>query len=433
MEEQWIIDRGKLRELMITHPTWTNRQYGIAVGRCRKWVQKWKKRLKDSDLEDQTVLQSHSRARKSPSEPYHPDVINRILELRDNPPDEVPRKLGPKPILYFLHQDEALKAYRLPRSSSTIWKILDANQRILRPIKIEHQPFDRPDPMDTWEIDFTDVSGAKATHDRKQAHQVEAFAVVDRGTSILVDLQASDNYHARTAVTAMTSTLIEYGCPKRIVFDRDPRLIGSWSAEDFPSAFMRFLSCLEIDLEVCPPQRPDHKPFVERYFGTLNRECVQVAHPQTTQHAQEIFREHRYTYNHSRPNQSSVCDNRPPYVAFPSLPSLPHLPQTVDPNQWLFAYHNRQFKRRVNSSGQIQIDKYRYYVARSYAGRYVVCRLDAHQQAFVIRMDAQTDKTIAIKGLFEGTLDFGDYLNLMLEEAESEERQLMKKRRFRAS
>jgi len=205
MEEQWIIDRSKLRKLMFTYPTWSNRQYAEAVGRCRKWVQKWKKRLKNTDSDDLSALQSHSRARKTPPQPYHPDVINRILDLRDNPPDEVPRKLGPKPILYFLHQDEALKAHRLPRSTSTIWAILDTHQRILRPVRSEHQPFEQPAPMDTWEIDFTDVSGAKATHDRKQAHQVEAFAVVDRGTSVLVDLQASDNYHARIIGRTVTS------------------------------------------------------------------------------------------------------------------------------------------------------------------------------------------------------------------------------------
>jgi len=70
MEEQWIIDRGKLRELMISYPSWSNRQYAEAIGRCRKWVQKWKKRLKDTDLEDQSVLQSHSRVRKRPPTLY---------------------------------------------------------------------------------------------------------------------------------------------------------------------------------------------------------------------------------------------------------------------------------------------------------------------------------------------------------------------------
>lgn len=435
MEEQWIIDRAYLRDLLQQHPDWTNRQYMTAIGRSRKWVQKWKKRLHDVTAEDDTVLQSQSRARKTPPKPYHEDVIRRILELRDQPPSAVPRLIGPRTILYYLHQDDALKVsgHRLPRSSSTVWKILDANQRIIRPIKVEHIPFERPDPMDTWEIDFTDISSAAATHNRKRSHQVEAFGVIDRGTSILVDLQSSDDYHAKTAMIAMASTLIEQGRPRCIVLDRDPRLIGSWSSENYPSAFMRFLLCLDIDLDVCPAQRPDKKPFIERYFRTLNSECIQITHPATAQQANDIFHDHRYIYNHQRPHQSPVCANRPPCVAFPSLPNLPHLPQTIDPNRWLLAYHNRHFKRRVDHSGRVQIDKHRYYIGRAHVGRYIVCRLEAHQQLFEISIDRQVVKTVKIKGLIVGYLDFGDYLNLMLEEAESEQRRLMHRRRLRAS
>ena len=262
MEEQWIVDRARFRQLIVEKPEWTNQQYADACGRCKSWVKKWKKRLRGTDMDDESVLHSQSRARKTPPEPYHPQVIAHILALRDQSPTEVPRKIGPRTILYYLHHDEELATnhYRLPRSTGTIWKILDQHQRIVRQTKAEKLPFERPEPMDTWEIDFTDVSGAKAHHDNKSMHQVEAFAVIDRGTSILVDLQASDNYHAQTALVAMASTLIQQGLPKRIVFDRDPRFIGSWSADDFPSAFMRFLMCLGIEVEVCPPQRPDLKP-----------------------------------------------------------------------------------------------------------------------------------------------------------------------------
>src|SRR5262245_37082336 len=216
MEEQWIIDRAKLRQLLHEQPEWSNNQYAQAVGRCRKWVQKWKKRLKATDQNDPTILHSQSRARKTPLEPYHPEVIERILDLRDHPPEAVPRKLGAPTILYYLHDDESLKArgHRLPCSTSTIWKILNTHQRIFHTPPIEHRPFDRPEPMDTWEIDFTDVSTAKAGHQNKQQHQVEAFAVVDRGSSILVDLQASDDYHAQNIILAMASTLIQHGLPR---------------------------------------------------------------------------------------------------------------------------------------------------------------------------------------------------------------------------
>lgn len=435
MEAQWIIDRGYLRQLMVDHPEWTNRQYADEVGRCRKWVQKWKKRLQGTDLNDQSVLHSQSRARKTLPEPYHPEVIDRILALRDYPPPETPRKLGPVPILYYLHQDDPLKAkgYRLPRSSSTIWKILDANQRIIRQPKVEHITFERPEPMDTWEIDFTDVATAEASHDRKQAHQVEAFGVIDRGTSMLIDLQSSDDYHAKTALMAMASTLIVQGLPRCIVFDRDPRLVGSWTAEKYPSAFMRFLLCLGIQLDICPPQRPDLKPFIERYFRTLNTECVQIKHPQNAQQATEIFDEHRYIYNQHRPHQSTVCGNRPPAIAFPCLPSLPRIPETVDPNHWLLTYHNHPYKRRVDSAGRVQIDKHRYYVGRHHKGQYVVCRLDAHRQVFDVTLGNRTIKTMPIKDLFDGTLPFGDYLRLIADDAEAEQRRLARQRRLRAS
>jgi len=433
MEEQWVIDRAYLRQLLQEHPNWITQQYMEATGRSYKWVKKWKKRLVNADPNDDTVLRSRSRARQTPPKPYHPDVISRILDLRDHPPEAVPRKIGPRTILYYLHQDETLKVtkHALPRSGSTIWKILDVNQRIIRPSKKESIPFDRPEPMDTWEIDFTDVGTAQARHDRKQQHQVEAFAVMDRGTSMLVDLQASDEYHARTSLLAMASTLIQHGIPRCIVFDRDPRLIGSWSADKFPSAFMRFLLDLGITLDVCPPQRPDLKPFVERYFRTLDEECIQQKCPENLTQTQDVFKHHHYTYNHLRPHQSSVCGNRPPSIAFAKLPTLAHLPQTVDPNRWLNSYHRHVFKRRVNSSGRIQIGKQMYYIQRKLAGRYIVCQLDAKQSAFQVTLDNKLIKTLPIKGLCEGEMDFGDYLEMRLEEAVAEQRRLKHKRRIR--
>ena len=435
MEEQWVIDRARLRELLRQQPEWSTKRYAEAVGRCRKWVQKWRGRLQAAEAEDHLVLHSQSRARKTPPEPYHPDVIERVLDLRDNPPEAVPRVLGTPTILYYLQRDEDLQArgLRLPRSTSTIWKILDANQRIYRSTRIAHQPFERPKPMDTWEIDFTDVSTAKASHDHKQQHQVEAFAVVDRGSSILVDLQTSDDYHAQSAIVAMASTLIQHGLPRCIVLDRDPRFVGSWSADDFPSAFMRFLLNLGIVLDVCPPQRADLKPFVERYFRTLKGECIRVIQPENVLQAKEVFDAHRYTYNHYRPHQSKVCGNRPPYEAFPQLPSLPTIPHTIDPEHWLLSYHNRLFKRRVNSTGRVQIDKDRYYIGRDLAGRYIVCKLDAHRRAFEAMLNNTIIKTIPIKGLHGEPLEFGLYLELMLQEAEAERRRLEHNQRRLAS
>lgn len=334
MEEEWVRDRSRLPALMQEQPTGSVRQYAATLGRSRKWVQKWKKRFMMADPHDLQVLMSQSRARKTQPEPYPPAVIARILELRDEPPAAVPRRLGAPAILYYLHHDQNLQAQglRLPRSTSTIWKILDAHQRILRFQPAPAELFERPAPLDTWEIDFTDVSSAVPVSEAKRQHWVEALAVVDRGTSILVDLQAASDYQAPSALRAIASTLRRQGLPQRIVLDRDPRWVGSWSSDQFPSAFMRFLLCLGVQVEVCPPQRPDRKPFVERYFRTLQEECVNVYSPATAMAAQAVFEAHQALYNHERPNQARACGNQPPYVAFPRLPILPSLPDTVDPD-----------------------------------------------------------------------------------------------------
>jgi len=146
---------------------------------------------------------------------------------------------------------------------------------------------------------------------------------------------------------------------------------------------------------------------------------------------QEVFKDHHYIYNHSRPHQSSVCGNRPPSTAFSELPTLAHIPQMVDPNGWLQSYDRHLFKRRVNSSGRIQIDKQMYYIQRQLAGRYVVCQLDAQQTVFKVTLGDRVIKTLPIKGLCEGTLEFGDYLEMRLEEAVAEQRRLKHKRRLR--
>jgi len=70
MEEQWLVDRAKLRQLLHQHPAWSTRHYAAAVGRSQRWAQKWKQRLQATDLDDQQVLHSQSRARKTTPERY---------------------------------------------------------------------------------------------------------------------------------------------------------------------------------------------------------------------------------------------------------------------------------------------------------------------------------------------------------------------------
>jgi len=66
MEEEWMRDRARLRDLLIRHPDWTQSHYAETVGRSLSWVKKWRKRLREADPQDPLILLSRSRAHHAP-------------------------------------------------------------------------------------------------------------------------------------------------------------------------------------------------------------------------------------------------------------------------------------------------------------------------------------------------------------------------------
>ena len=253
--EQWIADRALLQRYLRDHPEWTQPQLAAAVGRSLGFVKKWVKRLRGAPSGDMSVLFGLPRRRKTPYPQSDPQVEERILAIRDEPPEHLKRVPGPKAILYYLPRDPALqgRSAPLPRSTRTIWKILRRHDRIGHAARRVHQPLERPAPMSCWQIDFKDASSVPADPYGKQQHVVEILNVVDMGTSIVVAADVHADFHAQTARHSMAEVLIEHGTPEAITFDRDPRWVGSASGRDFPSAFLRFLLCLGVEPQVCPP------------------------------------------------------------------------------------------------------------------------------------------------------------------------------------
>lgn len=424
MEEQWLIDRTRLRDLMTEHPGWSKRQLAEAVGRSLSWVKKWRRRLRAAPPGDEAVLRGRSRARRNPPPSIAPEVVERILAIRDEPPENLGRIPGPKTILYYLHRDEQLKVngHYLPRSTSTLWAILDRHGRIPRPPPREHEPVERPAPMSSWQMDFKDVSSVPPDPNGKQQHVVEVLNIVDVGSSILVAALPHAEYNAETALLALLQSLDQNGLPDAVTFDRDPRFVTSWSGQDFPSALVRCLLCLGIQVNICPPRRPDLNGFVERYHRTYKYECLRRYQPDSLAAVHQVTAAFKWHYNAERPNQALSCGNRPPYQAFPQLPARPELPRRVDPDRWLEACHDRHFKRRVRSNGTVSVDKHRYYIRRTLKGRYVILRVDAPEQQFIVQVDDEPFKALPIKSLYRQRLDFGEYVELIREEAISEQR-----------
>lgn len=423
MEEEYVVARSQLRTLRQTHPQWTQQQLAGALKRSVPWVKKWLKRLAAASSEDEAVLHSQSRARKTPPERVSESVVQRILDIRDHPPQGLQRTPGPKAIVYYLQQ--ALGS-GYPTSTRTIWQILRRYGRIVDAKQTVHEPWPPTEPMQDWQLDFKSVSSVPPDPTGKQQHVVEVLNVVDTGTSILLQALPRADYTAETAILAVTHTLLVHGRPRRLTFDRDPRFVGSNLDPDFPSAFIRFLWCLGIEPQVCPPRRPDLNGFVERYHRSYDEECLQVHRPATLEAVEQVTEAYQHHYNTERPHQGRQCHNQPPYQAFPRLPRLPRLPVEVDPNAWLRAFHHTYYRRRVTHNGRVQVGRHRYYIRQDLAGRWVVLRLNAPERTLTVLVDGKPLKDIPLKGVQHDPMPFEDYLRLICEEAVSEYRLLRK-------
>ena len=195
MEAHWIADRAALRALARQHPDWTQQELAVSIGRSRSFVKKWLKRLREAAPDDLAVLHSRGCASIPPPPSIHPRIIQRIVELRESPPEHLQRVPGPKALLYYLPRDAELslgpplggKPWALPClvRPGRVFKILRQNGCILDEPTRHHEPLELREPLEEVQMDFKDASTVPADPEGKQQHVVEVLNFVDAGTSIL--------------------------------------------------------------------------------------------------------------------------------------------------------------------------------------------------------------------------------------------------------
>lgn len=231
-EADLIAKRAALRWLAKPHPEWTYQDLADALSMSRSWVSKWFQRLRQADPADVAALHSHSRARHTPSVSIASQaaVMQRILEMRESPPENLQRVPGPEAILYYLHRDPELQkaGVRLPRSQTTVWKI----PRTFGCIAQEHRrgklkPLELREPGEEVQFDLKDASSVPADPAGKRQHVVEIANFVDAGTSIWLHREVRGDFDAETLLEAVAQFLREHGLPQVLTFDNDPRFVGS--------------------------------------------------------------------------------------------------------------------------------------------------------------------------------------------------------------
>jgi len=259
MEAVYCAARANLQCLLRQHPDWMRPQLAQATGMSISWIDKWEKRLLRVPQDDEQVLHGLSRAPHHPRGRLDQQVVDRVLEIRDDPPEGLSRTPGPRAILYYLDRDESLKeqGLRLPTSTRTIHRLLQENGRIAARQPRLTDPIERPKPMEHWQLDFKDASTVPADPHGKRQHVVETLNIIDKGTSILVAHHIRSDFTAETALAAVAETFSSHGLPASITLDRDTRWVGAPQDSDFPAALVRFCQSLGVAVLICDPRHPN--------------------------------------------------------------------------------------------------------------------------------------------------------------------------------
>lgn len=108
MEADWILDRSHLWQLHLEHPNWGAKRLSRFTQRSLTWVKKWLRRLRHADPDDESVLHSRSRARKTSPKRVCQAVVARILAIRDEPPENTSASLSAGAAAHAGSQDQFL-------------------------------------------------------------------------------------------------------------------------------------------------------------------------------------------------------------------------------------------------------------------------------------------------------------------------------------
>jgi transposase InsO family protein len=218
-----------------------------------------------------------------------PEVTRRsILMLKQDHPD-----WGCQFISDVLQRGPALGA-----SPAAVARVLHEAGYQLEEVPTSPHPdhprfFERPNPNHLWQTDlFSFVL-------KRQNRRVYLVAFLDDHSRFLVCYGLHASQSSALVLEVLRAGLANYGPPQEVLTDNGSQYV-TWRGK---SAFSRELERLGIRQIVATPRHPQTLGKIERFWGTLWRDCVERAVFLDLQDAQRrigLFIDH---YNFQRPHQ----------------------------------------------------------------------------------------------------------------------------------
>lgn len=232
--------------------------FAALVGMSKHTLYAWKQRF---DTQGPAGLMEQPRGRKRGSR--LPELTRRsILMLKAANPSWGCQRIS----------DMLLRGPALPASASAVAKVLheagyELEEVPTRPHPDKVRSFERAQPSQLWQTDlFTFVL-------KRQNRRVYLVAFMDDHSRFIVGYGLHASQSTALVLEVLRAAIASYGVPQEILTDNGTQYV-TWRGK---SAFTKELEKQGIRQIVAAPRRPQTLGKIERFWGTLWRECVESA------------------------------------------------------------------------------------------------------------------------------------------------------------
>ena len=218
----------------------------------------WKKRF-----EEEGPAGLMDRPRGSVKGSKLPDLTKRaILMMKEANPDWGCQRIS----------DMLVRGPALPASPSAVARVLheagyQAEETPTKPHPDHVRRFERATPNQLWQTDlFTFVL-------KRQNRRVYLVAFMDDHSRFITGYGLHASQSAALVLEVLRAGIASYGCPAEILTDNGTQYV-TWRGK---SAFARELEKRGVRHVVASPRRPQTLGKIERFWGTLWRDCLETS------------------------------------------------------------------------------------------------------------------------------------------------------------
>ena len=263
-------------------------RYGVSRQTVHAWLARY-------EAEGLPGLADHSHRPRHHPWQLDDDVAAQICDLR-----RAHRKWGPRRLQYELGR----KGVDPLPSRSTVYRVLVREHlvqaRPRRRSRDSYRRWERPAPMDLWQLDIT---GSVFLADGSEAKVITGE---DDHSRFCVIAKVARRGTGRAVCQAFAQALVEFGCPEQVLTDNGKQFSGKFNRPR-PTEVLFDRICRKNGIEhlLTAIRHPTTTGKLERWHQTLQRECLEEHDPpRDLAEAQALVDAFRDEYNHERPHQS---------------------------------------------------------------------------------------------------------------------------------